>query len=82
MVIHQINIENITVFEAEDDAPVTADADAPAPFPVAFQRVQAISGKVNIRRTLGGIEMGQHIGDATHLIGSDLAGVPILKQAL
>jgi hypothetical protein len=47
-VIHQIDIEYITVFEPEYDAPVTADTDAPVPFPIAFQRVQAISGKVNV----------------------------------
>src|ERR1035438_3657602 len=33
VVVHQINIEYITVFEPKYDAPVTADADAPVPFP-------------------------------------------------
>jgi hypothetical protein len=82
VIIHQINFENITVFEAEDNAPVTADANAPVPFPVAFQRVQAISGKVYIGRTQGRIEMGQDIGDATNLIRPDLASVTVLKQML
>lgn len=68
MVVHQINIEYITIFEPEYDAPVTADADAPVPFPIALQRVQAISGKVNVYRMERRVEMGQHIGNALELI--------------
>src|ERR1022692_2739646 len=48
VVVHQINIEFIAVFEPEYDAPVTADADAPVRFLIALERVQAISGKVNV----------------------------------
>jgi len=58
VIVHQVNFVNITVFEAEDDTPVTADSNAPLPFSVAFERVQAISGKVYIRPTQGRIEMG------------------------
>lgn len=47
---HQIDIEHIAVCEAKNEAPATANADAPVPFQIAFQRVQAISGKVNVRR--------------------------------
>ena len=82
VVIHQIDIEYITVFEPEYDAPVTADTDAPVPFPIAFQRVQAISGKVNVDRMDCRVEMGQDIGNALALMRTDLAGVPVLKQAL
>jgi hypothetical protein len=82
VVVYQINIEYITVFEPEYDAPVTADADAPAPFPIAFQRVQAISRKVNVHRMKRRVEMGQHIGNALELIRRDLAGVSVLKQTL
>jgi len=78
VVIHQINIENVTLFEPEYDAPVTADADAP----ISLQSVQAISGKVNVRRTYCRIEMGQHIDNALELIRLDLTGVPVLKQTL
>jgi hypothetical protein len=41
--------------------------------------VQAISGKVNVRRMERRVEMGQHIGNALELIRPDLAGVPVLK---
>ena len=52
------------------------------PFRFAFQRVQAISGKVNVHRMKRRIEMGQHIGNALELIRRDLAGVSVLKQTL
>src|ERR1035438_3385492 len=64
VVIHQIHIEHVTVFEPEYDAPTPADADAPVPFPIAFQRLQAISGKVKVHRMERRVEMGQHIGNA------------------
>ena len=57
----------------------TADADALVPFPIALQRVQAISGKVKIHRTERRVEMGQCVGNALELIRPDLAGVPVLK---
>jgi hypothetical protein len=36
VVIHQINIENVTLFEPEYDAPVTGDADAPISLHIAM----------------------------------------------
>ena len=63
MIVHQINIEYITIFEPEYDPPVTADADAPVPFLIALQRVQAISRKVNVHRMERRVEMGLHIGN-------------------
>ena len=82
MVVHQIDIEYITVFEPEYDAPVTADADAPVPFPIVLQRMQAISGKVNVHRMDCRVEMGQCVGNALELIRPDLAGVSFVKQTL
>jgi hypothetical protein len=82
VVIHQINIENVTLFEPEYDAPVTGDADAPISLHISLQWVQAISGKVNLRGTYRRIEMGQHIDNALELIRLDLTGVPVLKQTL
>src|ERR1022692_1797416 len=68
VVVHQIDIYHITVFEAENDTPVTADGDAPVTFQIAFQRVQAISGESNVRRAYRRIEVGQHISNACELI--------------
>ena len=55
--------------------------NAPVPFLIALQRVQAISRKVNVHRMERRVEMGQHIGNAPEFIRRDLAGVPVLKQA-
>src|ERR1022692_1663563 len=81
VVVHQIDIYHITVFEAENDTPVTADGDAPVPFQIAFQRVQAISGESNVRRAYRRIEVGQYISNACELIRPNLAGVTVLKRA-
>ena len=82
MVVHQINIEYIAVFEPEYDAPVTADADAPVRFLIALERVQAISGKVNVPRMKCGVQMHQYIGNALELIRQKFAAVSVLKQTL
>jgi hypothetical protein len=79
--VHQVNIENIIVLEPKHDAPITADADAPVSLQIALQRMQAISGKVNVRRTHSRVEMGQHVSNALELIRPDLSCVPVLKQA-
>src|ERR1022692_5149535 len=80
VVVHQIDIYHITVFEAENDTPVTADGDAPVPFQIAFQRAQPISGASNVRRAYRRIEVGQHISNACELIRPNLAGVTVLKE--
>src|ERR1022692_3585651 len=82
VVVHQIDIYHITVFEAENDTPVTADGDAPVPFQIAFQRVQAISGESNVRRAYRRIEVGQHISNACELIRPNLAGVTVQPPGL
>jgi hypothetical protein len=82
VVVHQINIEYIAIFEPEYDPPVTTDTDAPIPLLIALQRVQAISRKVNVHRLEGSVEMGQHIGNTPEFIRRNLAGVAVLKQPL
>jgi hypothetical protein len=63
VIVHQIHIEYLTLFEPEHDAPVAADADAPRSLQITFQSVQAISGKVNVRGMERRVEMSQHVGD-------------------
>jgi len=81
VVVNQINIEYVTIFEPEYDPPVTTDADAPVAFLIALQWVQAISWKVNVHRVERRVEMGQHIGNTPEFIRRDLARVAVLKQA-
>jgi len=76
VVVHQIHIVYVAGFEPEHDAPITADADASKPFQTTLQRMQAVSGKVNVPRMERRVEMGQHIGNALALIRPELGGVP------
>ena len=48
MIVEQIDIERIAVFEAEDDAPVTGDIDSPESLQLALKRMELEAGGVDV----------------------------------
>ena len=40
VIVNQVNINGIAVFEAKDDAPIRGDLDRPVAGPVAFEWVE------------------------------------------
>jgi hypothetical protein len=45
VVVDQIEIEGITIREAEGEPPISADGRAPAAFELAFQLMQPVAGE-------------------------------------
>lgn len=43
MAVYDLNFKGIAVFKAKADAQLVIDANAPRPFPIAVQRLQAVS---------------------------------------
>ena len=79
MVIHEIDIQSITVIKAEDNPPVTGNADAPDVFEIAFETVQAVAGKIHVRRLRRHVQVGQNVFDALRLIGAKLTRITFIE---
>jgi hypothetical protein len=56
MIVREINIEYITIFDSKSDAPIAANRYGPNSFHPAFQAMQPISREVQVARTGRGME--------------------------
>lgn len=87
MVIAELNVERVAVFEAEADAPLVVHGNGVLSGSVAFEGVQAIAGRHFEIGDLGGGVYGFELtqstasdvgGDALRLSGAEqLLGLPI-----
>ena len=81
MVIDQVNIRGIALFEAENDAPVGTDGDAPITRELAFQRVQPKARQIELLRACRHIEPGQHARDLICMLRVHLAPIVVFIKA-
>src|ERR1019366_10814834 len=56
VVIDQFNVEGVSPFKTEHNAPVGAYRHRPQPFQIAFERVKAIPWNIQSLRHGGGVE--------------------------
>jgi hypothetical protein len=77
-----IHVEGITVLEAEDNAPVAADADGPEAFSVAMQRMEIRTGKAHVADVHSGIELRQHKAQPLGVLRADTGLAPGLEEIL
>lgn len=83
MIVCQVDIEDVALFEAKHDSPISSDSDTPQSLEVAFQGVKPPAGKQrHVARFLGGIECGEHIRDLLDLIGRDAAAIISFEETL
>ncbi len=75
MIVGKLHIVGVAVFKAEDNPPVGAHGNAPVSLPVAFERMQAVSGKIQILGTHGVVQNGQNLADGLDQIRPDQAPV-------
>ncbi|MGD0482966.1 MAG: hypothetical protein ABSA42_22555 [Terracidiphilus sp.] len=68
VVINQINVEGVLIFEAEENAPVSVHRNGPEAFQFAFQPVQPIAGKIHRLCCLYVVEPGEDIFDSIQQI--------------
>ena len=66
VIVQQIDVDHLTLFEAEDDAPVCRHPDAPLPAAIAFERMQPQSGSVHVVGTARLIKHRQDVPEAGH----------------
>ena len=81
MIVNQIDIEHIAIREAEDNPPISGNADAPEPFQITFEHVQPVSGQIKRSNGLGGVQTAKNILDPPRLIRVDTAAITaVIKQ--
>ena len=69
MIILKVDVVNVAIVtEAEDDAPVSGDLDAPEAVPVAVQRVESVHA-VQVARVLSDVEGVEHRSDFREVAG-------------
>jgi hypothetical protein len=86
MIVHEIDVPNVTLLKSENDPPIGADGDRPKASKIAFQRMKSKAGTAQPVKIISrGIQRGENITNALHHIGRELAGVIVcveLPQAL
>src|SRR5271165_1521082 len=60
VIVHQIDISRIAVFETKDDAPIAVDRYAPTSGERTLQRMQPPAGQVHVSRLAGTTQTRQH----------------------
>jgi hypothetical protein len=79
VVVHQINVERVTVNQAENNPTVARYRNAPQAPKVALEGVKAVARQVEVGCTLRSIQVTKNVRDSARLIGTDLARVPLVE---
>jgi hypothetical protein len=82
VIVHQVDVESVPVFEAENNPPVARNRNAPYIFQATLETVEPITRQIKIGWTLRAIQVCQYIRDSLPLIRANLARVACLVQAL
>jgi hypothetical protein len=80
VVVHQINVERVTVNQAENNPPVARYRNAPQAPKVALEGVKAVARQVEVGCTLRSIQVTKNVRDSANLIGTDLTRVAVVKE--
>jgi len=79
VVVHQFNVEYVTVHKAEDNPPIAGYRHAPHPLKASLQGVEAISRQIKIGGRLRRIQVGENIREPICLIRTNPARVTLVE---
>jgi len=79
VVVHQIDVERVTVNKAENNPPSAGYRNAPHALKVALERVETIARQGKIGGTLRPIQVTQNVRDPANLIGRDFVRLPLVQ---
>lgn len=82
MVIDQIHIPSVAIFQPEDHPPIRPDGHAPEIPHFALQGMQLKAWQIHIARPSGPAQDRQNIFDFLDLIGTNSLGFALLVQPL
>jgi hypothetical protein len=79
VVVHQINVERVTVNKAKNNPPVSGYRNAPHALKVALEGVETIARQGKIGRALRPIQVTQNVRDPANLISRDSVRLPLVQ---
>ena len=82
MVVHQVDVASSAIFETENNPPVGANREGPVSFPIAFELVQAVAGKIESLRGGSGVQYAQNTLDFVGQVSAKAAAIVLLEQPL
>src|SRR5580704_1593576 len=75
VIIKQIDIRDIPLFKAKNDAPVSANGNAPVPREIARQRMEPEPRQIEVRRLRRYVQPRQHARDLLDVFRVDAAPI-------
>jgi hypothetical protein len=81
VIIEEIHVKGVTVFETEYDPPIPADCNAPKAFQVAAQPMQPQPLDIHIVNSDGGLQAKEQARYLVDEIGPQLASIIVLIQS-
>src|ERR1700689_4782954 len=69
MVVHEVDVERLTVLEPEDDAPVGPHRNRPKALVIAGQRMKPKGRQLQRLNLLRGLQNRQNLPELSHMIG-------------
>ena len=82
MVVDQVDVVGIAIFEAEDHPPVAGNRDASVPLQFTLQRVKPVAGQVEVRGFASIVKVRQGERDPIRQGGTHSARIAALVHAL
>ena len=61
MVVREINVASVAVFETEDHAPVRPNCNTPETFSVAFEPMQSEAWQIHVRGHTRAVQHGEDV---------------------
>jgi hypothetical protein len=80
VVVHQINVEGVTVNQAENNPPIARYRNAPRALKATLESVKAVTWQVEVRRALRSIQVTKYVRDSANLISTNLARVALVEE--
>jgi hypothetical protein len=82
VIVHQSDIDRVTTFEAEDDAPVSPYRDRPKALQVSAEHVKPKPWQIQILGLSRTIQDSEDVFDFLKMLGMNLLPVALLEEPL
>ena len=80
MIVEEIHVVNVTLLEAENDAPIGPNPHSPLTFSITFKPVQAQARKVQVLRLFCSVQQKQDVFNPLNTVRWQFPAITFLEQ--
>jgi hypothetical protein len=80
MIINEVDVKSLAVFEPKNNAPIRAHCERPKSFEIALQRMQSQGRQIQIAYALRCVDQSQYLANFPDVLGADASWVVILEK--